>query len=311
MIASIAFVVFVVIPLSAVGLGMLFYYTHDNPTSLRTKWHMLFSREMPADLRAMEWILVERAENEDEDKKKTAKKPDKQQEIVGNINNNDDDNPAPRRKNKNDKKNTNDTGAEEKESKRGVLLVAFAGGGVRMGGIPLPEWRKTCSKIQGIDYLTVVDVHQKWYLQGHHRWRERFRATFARYERVVMIGNCMGASAALLFADMADAVIAFAPQTCLVRAKGKYWLNGLRCSAEERRCFNGWILERAAACPDVYVRYSPKKDTYFAGFLPEGMARIEEGCDEANVPLWMKRQGTLVPFVEETIRRVCGRGKDR
>mmetsp|Transcript_38 Transcript_38/g.85 ORF Transcript_38/g.85 Transcript_38/m.85 type:complete len:279 (-) Transcript_38:206-1042(-) len=182
-----------------------------------------------------------------------------------------------------------------------VLVVAFAGGGVMIGGIPLPEWAKTCSRIEGIDYLTVVDVHQKWYLQQHNKWRERFRSLFAKYEKVLLLGNCMGATGAMLFADMADSVVAFAPQTCLKNAKGVYWLNSLRLSNEMREGFNRLLRRRASECKRVSVIYSPLKDSYFAKYLPEHWVTMEKDCDELNVPVWLKKNGKLVSMLSDEI----------
>eukprot|EP00466_Bigelowiella_natans_P016971 jgi/Bigna1/142517/aug1.70_g17225 len=208
---------------------------------------MLFSSEIPEDLRSMEWNLVRR----------------------------------------------------DPPSK--VLLVAFAGGGVRLGGIALPEWRKTCSRVEEVDYLTVVDVHQKWYLHGYQRWRERFSKIFERYEKVLLVGSCMGASGALLFADMADGVLAYAPQTCLVNARGKYWLNSFRLPRETRINFNKLIRDRIGRCPYVYVGYSPLKDVYFSRHLPQEVVHIETECYLDNVPKWLKKTGKLIPTVRKVV----------
>ena len=43
-------------------------------------------------------------------------------------------------------------------------------------------------------------------------WREQLEKVTARYQRVLMLGDSMGATAALLFSDLATSVQAFTPQ---------------------------------------------------------------------------------------------------
>ena len=78
----------------------------------------------------------------------------------------------------------------------------------------------------GYDVLYVADTTRSWY-HGEARctndateraWRERVTAVAGRYARVLNLGDSMGASAALLFADAADHSLAFCPQVDLVSA---------------------------------------------------------------------------------------------
>lgn len=48
--------------------------------------------------------------------------------------------------------------------------------------------------------------------EGANVYRDRLQSVCERYETVVMLGDSMGASAALLFAPLATAVLAFCPQ---------------------------------------------------------------------------------------------------
>ena len=43
-------------------------------------------------------------------------------------------------------------------------------------------------------------------------WREQLQKVTERYQRVLMLGDSMGATAALLFSDLATSVQAFTPQ---------------------------------------------------------------------------------------------------
>lgn len=67
------------------------------------------------------------------------------------------------------------------------------------------------------DVLYVVDPCRAWYGGGDDGWEEyerRLRACVAGYERVVMLGDSMGATAALLASPLATHVLAFCPQVC-------------------------------------------------------------------------------------------------
>ena len=82
----------------------------------------------------------------------------------------------------------------------------------------------------GFDVLYVADVTRSWYHGGgigggtasndeaERSWREGIEGIAGRYARVLNLGDSMGASAALLFADVADHAMAFCPQVDLVSA---------------------------------------------------------------------------------------------
>ena len=82
----------------------------------------------------------------------------------------------------------------------------------------------------GFDVLYVADVTRSWYHGGgigggtasndeaERSWREGIERVAGRYARVLNLGDSMGASAALLFADVADHAVAFCPQVDLVSA---------------------------------------------------------------------------------------------
>jgi hypothetical protein len=81
----------------------------------------------------------------------------------------------------------------------------------------------------GFDVLYVADTARSWYggsgfgdgdagETAERRWRGAVREISGEYERVVHLGDSMGASAALLFADLADVSLAFCPQVDLVSA---------------------------------------------------------------------------------------------
>ena len=82
---------------------------------------------------------------------------------------------------------------------------------------------------EGFDVLYVSDTSRAWYggdwcdpgrggARSEMRWRAAIEEVARDYDRVLHLGDSMGASAALLFADVADASLAFCPQVDLLTA---------------------------------------------------------------------------------------------
>ena len=55
---------------------------------------------------------------------------------------------------------------------------------------------------------------------GFQYWWDRLAAVTGRYSRVLMLGDSMGATAALLFSPLATAVHAFTPQAGFPASRG-------------------------------------------------------------------------------------------
>jgi len=115
------------------------------------------------------------------------------------------------------------------------LVVAFAGLGHALGGIPY-EFHRTLS---GVDCaaLYVRDLGRRWYQYGPgdgdsdprqviKRIRQAKKHCGAR--RLVFLGNSMGGFGALMYAALmpqADAVLAFSPQTVILPGHDERWLS--------------------------------------------------------------------------------------
>ena len=50
---------------------------------------------------------------------------------------------------------------------------------------------------------------------AYHEWHARLASVTQRYSKILFLGDSMGASGALLFSDLATAVLAFSPQVQL------------------------------------------------------------------------------------------------
>jgi hypothetical protein len=117
--------------------------------------------------------------------------------------------------------------------------------------------------------LFVVDPFRDWYAGGDAAalkasYHQRLEECAAGYPRVLMIGDSMGATGALLFSRLATAVLAFCPQVCrgqrgeeevrpLEGAKGKYGLvQGVKVRSVRARG-NGVCPQHRACCAAQYV----------------------------------------------------------
>jgi Leucine-rich repeat (LRR) protein len=117
------------------------------------------------------------------------------------------------------------------DSKRApVLIVSFgsAPGVPNWGGL-LKKLRKKVGENDGKSYdvLYVCDVERSWYagnkMTGNveeevSKWNNRLQDICSKYSRVLYLGDSMGASASLVFAEHATRVLAFCPQVDLFAA---------------------------------------------------------------------------------------------
>eukprot|EP00198_Chlamydomonas_reinhardtii_P001847 XP_001691183.1 predicted protein [Chlamydomonas reinhardtii] len=110
-------------------------------------------------------------------------------------------------------------------SSNDVLVVAFgsAPGTPNWGGLLGKVYKAAQSAAESyFDVLYVADPSRDWYGGGSEAayayYRSRLAATTRSYRRVLMLGDSMGATACLLFADLATAALAFCPQVDLTTA---------------------------------------------------------------------------------------------
>eukprot|EP00605_Chrysophyceae_sp_TOSAG23-4_P001812 GSChrysophyteH1.ASY1.ANO1.2002.1 assembled CDS len=102
-----------------------------------------------------------------------------------------------------------------------TLLVAFSGGAVNKIGIPRTEFRRTLQQAEYASQCDQLYVNDPTGMSFYHHEENAFskvlRHIFGSYDRIFMIGNCMGASAVLRFVHMLpkskpSAVLAFNPE---------------------------------------------------------------------------------------------------
>ncbi|KAG2424858.1 hypothetical protein HYH02_015121 [Chlamydomonas schloesseri] len=110
-------------------------------------------------------------------------------------------------------------------SSNDVLVVAFgsAPGTPNWGGLLGKVYKAAQSAVESyFDVLYVADPSRDWYGGGDEAaftyYRSRLAATTRCYRRVLLLGDSMGATACLMFADLATAALAFCPQVDLTTA---------------------------------------------------------------------------------------------
>jgi len=193
----------------------------------------------------------------------------------------------------------------EPDGKNDVLIVAFAGGGVLVGGVPLKEFSRTIRKIPGCDALLLTDIHQLWYLRDENgQLKTLVKDICLRYKKVLMIGNCLGGTGALFYSEMADRVLAFGPQTNIVHCRNWfYWLNGFRQLPCSRHDFTGFLLQHTRKCRGhIYCIFSNTKDREMASYVQqEANIDVSFHGNAPVVPKHLKANGQLLPLLKKHI----------
>jgi hypothetical protein len=158
------------------------------------------------------------------------------------------------------------------------------------------------------DALYVVDPARNWYGGGDESelgaWRERLAPVAARYERVLFIGDSMGATGALLLADLATAVHAFTPQVDLMSAsirpgRGAGWAAALRARAHAA----------AAVAPGRVTAHvgTWRHDLDQVAALPAADVHVRlYSVDSHRLALALDRVGRLVPTLRAAVHGELG-----
>jgi hypothetical protein len=129
-----------------------------------------------------------------------------------------------------------------------ALLVAFAGGALQLGGQSRPEFVQ-CTDHLCVDRLFLTDPSNAWY--SDDVYKNELPAIFGQYRRVILIGNCLGATGALRFARLASVVIAINPHVDPHSHTNWFVRFGARRLAS--KSFVDELNESIRECPSVQV----------------------------------------------------------
>ena len=205
-------------------------------------------------------------------------------------------------------------GNDERRARAKTVLVAFAGLGSR--GHVGYEWRGAAHRVsqnQEFDVLFAADPAASWYTGGAC-WRYRgdaalrsvLRGLRGRYDRVAFVGDSMGGSAALRYAQYADAVCALAPQVTNLAEDPHVGREDLHEDAL-RRHVEGPLLtsvERALRrrIPiSVHFCAGHARDAAHVAALPPGVTPVPHAGDAHDVAALLKAGGVLDDVVRELL----------
>ena len=182
----------------------------------------------------------------------------------------------------------------------------------------------------GFDVLYVADTARSWYGGGgfgdgdggetaERRWRGAVAEISSQYARVVNLGDSMGASAALLFADLADVSLAFCPQVDLVSAsirpgRSAPWMRryeGAVIAAVRRAVDAGsrvvvhtgsWAHDADQASAVLRGLGSDDQTSFADANTGGSVTTVTHDVDDHRLALALEEGGELLPIVRLALR---------
>ena len=136
--------------------------------------------------------------------------------------------------------------------------------------------------------------------------RSVLRGLRRRYGRVAFVGDSMGGSAALRYAQYADAVCALAPQVTNLAEDPHVGREDL-CAAAARRHVEGPLLRsveralRRRVPIRVHFCAGHARDAAHVGALPPGVTRVAHAGDLHDVAALLKAGGVLDDVVRDLL----------
>jgi len=196
-----------------------------------------------------------------------------------------------------------------------LLIVAFgsAPGVPNWGGI-LKRIRNSLDKDSHgdihFDVLYVVDPFRSWYGSGDDRmyeYEKPLKEVSSRYEKVVFLGDSMGATASLLFAKYATSVHAFCPQIDLSKSSIR---PGEEEEWEKKLCDR--LLDGVSKCPGNIVVHvgNWQHDLQQSNFIPPDIqhARVKiYNVNSHRLAIALDKTGKLLPLLQSAILNQLGR----
>jgi Leucine-rich repeat (LRR) protein len=200
------------------------------------------------------------------------------------------------------------------EEPSSVLVVAF-------GSAPgVPNWAGALRRVRedfdndshadiNFDILFVVDPHRSWYGGGDDRYyayQQAIAKAASNYPHVLFIGDSMGATASLMYAEYATTVHAFCPQIDLGKSsirpgEEETWETQLR----ER------VMDGVHACRgDIYIHVGNwHHDVQQSNIIPPTIehARVKiYSVDSHRLALALDKSNKLVPIIRSSILHFHG-----
>ncbi|KAK9830263.1 hypothetical protein WJX72_010668 [[Myrmecia] bisecta] len=192
-----------------------------------------------------------------------------------------------------------------------VLVVTYA------SAPGVPNWGGLLKRIlaataepahQCFDQMYVVDGSRSWYHGGDKEvvdeWFARMKLATDRYQKVLMLGDSMGGTGALIFSPLATAVQVFCPQVDLLQSsirpgKDTAWMGALK----DRLC-----AEVAHSSANITIHCSNWQHDLDQGkMLPQEHVQLEVySVDSHRLALYLDDSHKLLPIVRNAILAEMG-----
>lgn len=173
-----------------------------------------------------------------------------------------------------------------------TLLIAFAGGALQIGGESRPEFVRSTAAL-GVDRVFLTDPSNAWYTDA--LYDAALPALAAPYERVVLLGNCMGATGALRFAHLAHAAVLVNPHVLPHRHRD--WLVRFAAArlALDAVAFLGRVHDSARRCATITVFRDAHSADQVALLAPAIPTVTVVPCDDVprHLPRHLRDTGQL------------------
>jgi len=196
-----------------------------------------------------------------------------------------------------------------------VLIVAFAGGALRVGGEVQYEMQKTFKTFQ-CDQLYLLDpTGMSWYLQspnnqwqGFQYYESKLKEYSQLYHYIIFTGSCLGATACLFFSHLCHEVICFNPQTDPSKDnRWSYWLGSRALPRHLRTTFLSLLensIQRSSgsitihSSNNIYERFQTSLLSHRANLK----VIVHHECHHHSLAKYMKQRNMLLPLYNHAIQ---------
>jgi len=208
-------------------------------------------------------------------------------------------------------------GQEEKETERSsILIVAFAGGALRIGGEVQYEMQNTFRTFD-CDQLYVLDpTGMAWYLQdpnnswkGFEYYENELKKYCQHYKYVIFTGSCLGATATLFFSHLCNHVICFNPQINPSEDPRWSYRIGARCLPSHlRKNFLSLMkqsIEKTQGSIEIHVsneREEIRQSDYLQNYYTNKLQIIlHSDYQPHNLAKYLRSKNELLPLYQKVI----------
>jgi len=189
-----------------------------------------------------------------------------------------------------------------------TLIVSFAGGAMKISGIPYTEFRRSLSNFK-CDQLYVMDpTGMTWYLQdptsnwnGYKYYESELRQITKNYSKCMFIGNCMGGSGALMMSHLATKVVVFNPHvdTSIQPSKIMKFANWMLPSSMKREVYRLIDQNVSSTKAIVHVHCSKNEEARHQTTLLPHNVKVTLYDTNKGASAYLKENGKLIPLITE------------